>query len=53
MIGDKKIYIISSIFLAIAASLCLFVSIQVISKGYVNIGGYIKLFERAEQNSFN
>lgn len=40
MIGDKKIYIISSIFLAIAASLCLFVSIQVISKGYVNIGGY-------------
>ena len=40
MIGEKKIYIISSVFLAIAATICLLISIQVVSKGYVTIGGY-------------
>lgn len=40
MIGEKKIYVISSVFLAIAACICLFFSVQVLSKGYVTIGGY-------------
>lgn len=40
MIGKKKIYVFSSFFLAIAASICLFFSVQVLSKGYVTIGGY-------------
>lgn len=40
MIGEKKIYIISSVILAIAASLCLIFGVQVVSKGYVQIGGY-------------
>lgn len=40
MIGEKKIYVISSIFLAVAASICLFFSIQVMTKGYVTVGGY-------------
>lgn len=40
MSGEKKIYVISSLLLAIAASVCLLVSIQVVSKGYVTIGGY-------------
>ena len=40
MIGEKKIYVISSLLLAIAASVCLLVSVQVVSKGYVTIGGY-------------
>lgn len=40
MIGEKKIYIISSVILAIAAAICLIFSIQVVSKGYVTLGGY-------------
>ena len=40
MIGNKKLYIISSVILAIAASVCLLFSIQVVTKGYVTIGGY-------------
>ena len=40
MIGEKKLYIISSLILAVAASICLVFSIQVVSKGFVTIGGY-------------
>lgn len=40
MIGEKKIYIISSVVLAITAAICLIFSMQVISKGYVSLGGY-------------
>ena len=40
MIGDKKAYIISTVILAIAASICLIFGIQVMTKGYVQIGGY-------------
>lgn len=40
MIGEKKLYIISSVILTIAAAICLIFSIQVVSKGYVTIGGY-------------
>ena len=40
MIGEKKLYIISSLILAVAATICLVFSIQVVSKGFVTIGGY-------------
>ncbi|MBO5068750.1 MAG: signal peptidase I [Roseburia sp.] len=40
MIGEKKAYIISSVILAIAASICLIFAVQVVTRGYVNIGGY-------------
>lgn len=40
MIGEKKLYIISSLILGIAATICLIFSIQVVSKGFVTIGGY-------------
>lgn len=40
MIGEKKLYIVSSLILAIAATICLVFSIQVVSKGFVTIGGY-------------
>lgn len=40
MIGEKKLYIISSLILAIAATICLICSIQVVSKGFVTVGGY-------------
>ena len=40
MIGEKKLYIISSLILAVAATICLVFSIQVVSKGFVTVGGY-------------
>ena len=40
MIGEKKLYIVSSLILAVAATICLVFSIQVVSKGFVSIGGY-------------
>lgn len=40
MIGEKKAYIISSVFLAAAAAICMIFALQVVSKGYVEIGGY-------------
>ena len=40
MIGEKKIYVISSIILAVAVTICLSFSIQVVTKGFVTIGGY-------------
>lgn len=40
MIGEKKKYIFSSVFLGIAASICLIFAVQVASKGYVTVGGY-------------
>ena len=40
MIGEKKAYIISSVILAIAAAICLTFAVQVVSKGFVTIGGY-------------
>ena len=40
MIGEKKLYIISSLILAFAATVCLIFSIQVVSKGFVTVGGY-------------
>ena len=40
MIGEKKLYIFSSVFLAFAASVCLIFGAQVASKGYVKVGGY-------------
>lgn len=40
MIGEKKIYIFSSVILAIAAVICLCFGIQVVAKGYVQVGGY-------------
>ena len=41
--GDNryfKLYLLSSVVLALAISLCLAVSVQVMSKGYVSVGGY-------------
>ena len=40
MIGEKKIYVISSIILAVAVTICLSFSMQVVTKGFVTIGGY-------------
>lgn len=40
MTGEKKVYMITSIILAVAASICLIFGIQVVTKGYVKIGGY-------------
>ena len=40
MIGEKKAYIISSVILAIASAICLTFAVQVVSKGFVTIGGY-------------
>ncbi len=40
ILGEKRAYIISSIVLAIAASICLIFGIQVASKGFVTIGGH-------------
>lgn len=40
MRAGKKVYIISSLILAVAAAICLFFGIQVISKGFVSIGGH-------------
>ena len=39
MTGEKKVYMISSVFLALAASLCLIFAVQVATRGYVTIGG--------------
>lgn len=35
-----RMYIISSVFLALTVSLCLIFAVQVVSKGYVSLGGY-------------
>lgn len=40
MIGEKKMYIFSSMILAIAAVICLYFGIQVVTEGYVKVGGY-------------
>ena len=38
--SEKKIYVVSSVCLVIALSICILVAVQVVSKGYVEVGGY-------------
>ena len=40
MTGEKKVYIISTVFLVIAACICLIFGVQVVSKGYVEVFGH-------------